>query len=359
MILLLNVKITSQGLSHYERASWLPKYDRLDIFKYCLASYAALLPLVDRCEFFIELAPEFSHRYDELNEYIRSLYPEDKLSLHWYRHYYCRDWRKWCDDNLDDPDELIWFAGNDDHIFLDYSLDLLESGLNHLTNDSNGLSQLYYSHWPEQIRLSYHQAGTITNDSNYIVRSWRTFDAITIMKATRWRCYWFDQDWADMPVFRTDALWHAGYELTGPVYIPTRELVRHYDGYSHVGSLANISPPLFIPPKFFQAQMKIRCGYDDRDNDCVNINPTSEWLYAFNSTGTDYRMVVADIPLFWKGRIQSTDLAYRNDLKILTDARNAAFLASTRIPLTTYSVTFDEQSPSIPVDWVKHHLRGK
>ena len=73
MILLINVKITAYGLSHYDRAAWLPKSNRMDIFKYCLASYATMLPLISKCEFYIELAPEFINRRDELEEYIKSL----------------------------------------------------------------------------------------------------------------------------------------------------------------------------------------------------------------------------------------------------------------------------------------------
>jgi hypothetical protein len=355
MILLINVKITSYGLSHYDRAAWLPKSDRMDIFKYCLASYATMLPLISKCEFYIELAPEFINRRDELEEYIKSLYPETKLSLNWHRHYYSHQWRTWCDNTITDDNEPIWFAGNDDHIFIDSTLDVLSAGLDLLQNDRNPLSQLYYSHWPEQMRLAYHQKGTLSDDKNYIVRDWRTFDAITIMKGARWKQYWFGQDWGNLELYRTDPLWHAGYKLTGPVYVPTKELVRHYDGYSHVGDLSNITPPLFIPPGFFDSNMVIKIGFIERDNTCTNLNPASEWLYHFNKWGTDYRWLPNDLPLFWRNRIALIDMVEDADIKTLLQARNAAFISSTRIPLTTYSTKFD-YSNSAPVDWFINHL---
>lgn len=358
MILLFNVKISSIRFFKYERAPWLPVYSRLDIFKYCLASYAVMLPLISKCEFYIDLEPEFESKREELTEFINSLYPLDKLSLNWYNHHHCRDWRKWCEKvNLSD-DQLIWNAGNDDHIFIDSSLDVLEQGLTLLKNDPNPLSQLYYSHWPEQMAIA-SGLGNLTEDGNYVKYPFRTFDAITVMKGERWKHYWFDQDWGDIYFGRTDPLFHIGYELTGPIYAPTKELVRHYDGYSHVGKLANTTPPLFIPPGFFDGNMVIKFGYQHRDDACVNFNPTSEWLYQFSKFGTDYRWLPSDIPLFWKNNINITfDIAPDIDMNIMTDARNAAFLACTKPSLVTYNQEFPAEVTrnKVTKTWFENHL---
>ena len=77
--------------------------------------------------------------------------------------------------------------------------------------------------------------------------------------------------------------------LVSNVYVPTRELVRHFDGYGHVGKLNNISPPLFIPKGFFEKEIKIKYGFNERDNEYTNFNPSSEFLYAYSNEGTDYR----------------------------------------------------------------------
>lgn len=357
MILLFNVKITSQGLSYYHRADWLPKYDRLDIFKYCLASYTALLPVLSKCLLFIQLDPEFEHRKEELENYIHTIYPKDKLELHWYRNNYTRDWRDICDKYLQNDNELVWFAGNDDHIFIDYNLDVIRAGIKLLNEDLDPYSVIYYSHWPEQMRLSLHHNGELTADKNYIKFTWRTFDAIRIMKAVRFKQYWKDNDFGDTIVYRTDHLWHAGYQLTGPVYAPTRELVRHYDGYSHVGELANITPPLYIPPGFFDRQMRVRIGYNNRLDGYTNLYAASERLYAAHPTGADYRWVIEDIPLFWRQHIADIDVNLDQNILGLQQARDAAFLASTRTPMNCYSITFDHTG-SAPADWFSNHLRA-
>jgi hypothetical protein len=68
MILFFNVKITNQGLSYYARADHLPGADRLNIFKYCLASYSALVPVLSKCIFYIQLESMFADRQDELDQ---------------------------------------------------------------------------------------------------------------------------------------------------------------------------------------------------------------------------------------------------------------------------------------------------
>lgn len=357
MILLFNVKITSHGLSYYHRSNWLPRSDRLDIFKYCLASYTALLPVFSKCLLFIQLDPEFAGRQAELESYIKENFPQDKLEIFWYRNNHTREWRELCDKYFTDPKELIWFAGNDDHIFIDYDLDVVKSGIELLNSDPDPLSVIYYSHWPEQMRLSIHHQGKLTADGNYIKFTWRTFDAIRIIKTERFRRYWFETDFGDDLVFRTDTLWHAGVQMTGPVYAPTRELVRHYDGYSHVSPyIINLAPPLFIPPDFFALDMKLRIGFSDHREGWTNLNPMAELLYAVDPSGADYRWTEQDIPLFWRDRIKLTVTNSEISATQLAQARDAAFLATTRIPMHCYSTTFDHTGAA-PKDWFANHMR--
>jgi len=357
MILLFNVKITSHGLSYYHRNNWLPKSNRLDIFKYCLASYTALLPVLSKCLFYIQLAPEFADRKEELEKFIHENFPADKIHLFWYRNNHTKDWRSLCDEYFQDPNELIWFAGNDDHIFIDYNLDLVRAGMQTLKEDPDPLSVIYYSHWPEQMRLSQHYNGQLTEDGNFIKFTWRTFDAIRILKVERFRRYWIETDFGDELVFRTDTLWHAGVEMTGPVYAPTREMVRHYDGYSHVSPhIINLVPPLFIPPGFFEGAMRIRIGYGDRDPGWTNFNPQATNLYANALDGADYRWVEADIPLFWQGRIAEIGYSPDYDPSQMEQARDSAFLATTRIPMNCYSTNFDHTGGA-PEEWFSNHMR--
>jgi len=356
MILLYNVKITQHGLSYYSRAGWMPVYDRMDIFKYCLASYATLLPLISKCIFYIRVEPEFASRHAELEAYIRELFPADKLELHWHRIEHTRDWRKFCERFTDD-NELIWFAGNDDHIFMDSSLDVLESGLALLRNDPDPYSVLFYSHWPEQMRLAMHYNGELTEDGNYIKFTWRTFDAIRILKAARFKRYWEENELGDQIVFRTDTLFHIGYELTSSVYSPLRELVRHYDGYSHVSNhIVNFTPPIVIPPGFFDNDIKVRFGYPERRVNWVNCDPAHQFLYAVNPHGTDYRWVPGDIPLFWQQRISEKEINPSADINLMLDCRNQAYVGSIKQPMRCYDIDFDHTN-TVPDAWLTKHLR--
>ncbi len=125
MIVLFNVKITDVRFGYpYRRGEWMPNPERFDIFRYCLASTAVLDPLVSKYIFCITLAPELAHRQAELDEYIRSLYPSEKLVIV-PRCDRGSDWKQLCGEYLTDPNELVWLACNDDHIFVGMLLNYL------------------------------------------------------------------------------------------------------------------------------------------------------------------------------------------------------------------------------------------
>jgi hypothetical protein len=58
---------------------------------------------------------------------------------------------------------------------------------------------------------------------------------------------------------------------------------------------------------FFEKNIKIRYGYNDRKEGWVNINPKSEYYYAYNKEGADYKFTLKELPLFWKSRISEID----------------------------------------------------
>jgi hypothetical protein len=357
MIVLFNVKITDIRMGYpYTRGAWMPNPERFDVFRYCLASTAVLEPLVSKFIFCITLAPELIHRQAELDEYINSLFPTEKLVIIPQRCDYGRDWKFVCDNYLDDPDEIVWLAANDDHIFIDSNLDMVESAINWLALDPDPNAVMYYSHWPEQMRMSKHYNGELTSDGNFIRYNWETFDGIMMLKAGRLAKYW-ERDYGDALMFKPDylAAYH-GYKCPGNVYAPTRELVRHYEGYSHVGTgCDNIAPPLFIPPGFFENDIKIGIGYRERDDSWTNFNPASEWLYNFHPNGTDYRWVEEDIPLFWKDRLGLISQSPDYDEDFMNQARDAAFLAATRVPMRCFDIEFT-QAEHHPKEWFTKHL---
>lgn len=361
MIVLFNVKITDIRMGYpYRRGAWMPNPERFDVFKYCLASHAVLAPLVDKFIFCITLAPELAHRQAELATYMQEIFPLDKLQIIWQRCDHGRDWKSICKQHLDNPNQLVWLACNDDHIFIDSNLDMIASAIDHLTADPDPNAVMYYSHWPEQMRMSVNLGGELTADGNFIKYQWENFDGIMMLKAGRLAKYW-ERDYGDSSMFKVDYLGaHHGYQCPGTVYAPTKELVRHYEGYSHVNdgmaqTLANIVPPLYIPRGFFGTGMEIRIGFSARNNTWTNFNPASEWLYNANPHGTDYRWVQEDIPLFWKDKIVHIDTNKDVDPALLAQARDAAFLASTRVPMKCFGVEFDHRGAA-PADWFSKHL---
>jgi hypothetical protein len=162
-------------------------------------------------------------------------------------------------------------------------------------------------------------------------------------------------------MFKVDYLGaHHGYVCPGPVYAPTKEVVRHYEGYSHVNdnmvqTLENIVPPLFIPPGFFENKINIKIGYYTRDDAWTNFNPASEWLYNARPSGTDYRWAEEDIPLFWKSRLGQIDYCPNYDSARMLKARDTAMMISSHVPMKCFGITFtyDDHHPK---EFFKKHF---
>jgi hypothetical protein len=104
--------------------------------------------------------------------------------------------------------------------------------------------------------------------------------------------------------------------------------------------------------------MRVRIGYEDRDNSATNLYAAAQFLYAAQPQGTDYRWTIEDIPLFWKKYIADVDVNLDQHIYSLQQARDAAYLASTRIPMTCYSTTFDHTGAA-PDSWFNNHLRTR
>jgi len=365
MILFFNIIVTSDGISKYHRHDWLPVYDRVDIFKYCLASYTALKPVITKAIFYIELGTEFQDRQEELEKYIYELYPD--CELYWHRNIAAFQWREICDKHFKETD-LIWYSGNDDHIFIDYDLDIVKDAINVIGNDPDPMAVMYYSHWQEQCRLSHFMRGELTESRNFVKFNYSNFDSIQLMKGVRFINYWLGEELNGMLLRRSDAL-NGFYNREANFYAPTRELVRHYDGYSHLGAnftkegtmssyLSNIAPPLVIPDGFFQKDIRVRLGYTDRKPGWITLNSTCS-LYTADQNGVDYRWLESDIPLFLRDYITEIDYAPDYDISKQAYNRDSAFIVSTRLPMWMFGQYHPVDKPEFlpSTDWYLKHLK--
>ena len=115
-------------------------------------------------------------------------------------------------------------------------------------------------------------------------------------------------------------------EIYTKVIVPTVELGRHYDGYGFNEVDHRVCPSLVIPPGFFEKNIVIRYGFDDRDPNCVNINPLSNLFIIDPINGTDFKFTLDDIPLFWKSRIKEIQIADNIDHAAMIAARNHYYM---------------------------------
>jgi hypothetical protein len=374
MIIFFNVKVTSNRIHHYRnyKNNNYPCDSRLDVFKYCLSSWASLQSLVTKFVIYLELDQEYADKRDEFMNYLRNLIPDEKLELYNYRLNFYSDWLSACENLSCIDDNVLCYCGNDDHIFIDSDTKLIEKSIEILNRPEDELSSIYYSHWLEQMKMSEYYQAELTDDGNFLIYDNSNYDAIQIMTKERFMRIWREACAVDhrfnsnnSTIYKSDYLLNYPPLLTKKTYVPTKEIVRHYDGYGHVigddfETIHNFTPSLFIPIGFFENNINIIYGYQNRDNSKTNLNPSSDFLYAEDSDGADYRWTLEDIPLFWKDKISnistnnSDDIEYQNFLK---KQRDHYLKKSLQVSLKPYCQNILENTFKNS-QWIDVHLIG-
>jgi len=267
MILILSVFVTNV---RYTQSSFEPSkngnYSRIDIFKYMLESYKKI-PFSE-IYLFIKLDPEFLlpgqfFYNNDINEYIYNIFSDlEKEKIHIVLDRYTSQ-DKWLPffkelNEKHGSNESVWFSQNDDHIFIDYNTDILLEGLEHLENDNSRHKTILVSHWPEAIKLS----GKHNNESligNYVKFNLTILDAIQIFNLQFLYDIFVIHNWKNEHI-RIDTLIHDFMHpndvsfkdpLSQVIYIPLREMVRHFDGYGHVNMEKDACPRLELPTNTF------------------------------------------------------------------------------------------------------------
>lgn len=327
MILFCNTFITESkpfGKGNVVRDN-LKSFNNLDIFKYSLASLAVAYDW-SKVILKITLDDCYKHRQAELEQFIQSNFSQFNLVLEWQRSEYQNDWKR--DYELLD-DNLIWYYCNHDHIFFDSSKDYLAELVDVMKDEE--LCSLQFSHFPENIRTA-KQNPKYTIHNNHISIESINFDSIQIITKELYRRWWFEGEFNHIKLGRPD-FFGIGLAEIKPmpmhkVIIPLKELCRHFDGYQHVQPVIDNSqcPAIDIPIGFFENDIKIRYGYDDYKEGWTNINPKNHNYYAYDTSGTDYKFTLIDLPLVWKDKISVIDSNEKiDDEEMLTHRLKAIF----------------------------------
>jgi len=257
MILLLSTFVTNQRHHNY--------YSRIDIFKYMLQSYKKL-PFTE-VYLFIKLDSEFlsAGQYffeNDLTEYLYNTFsnlPKDKIHIVHDRYSNQCQWVPVIKQlmNKHGPNESVWFMQNDDHIFVDFNNDILLEGLKHLENDNSRHKSIYLSHWPELIKLSGKQETPVLVN-NYIKFNLSLLDSVQIFNLQLLYDIFVDYKWINTNHCRIDAVLNelcnnpgVDNPLSQIIYVPLREMCRHFDGYDHVDMELNACPRLELPSNTF------------------------------------------------------------------------------------------------------------
>jgi len=310
---------------------------------YSFASYEPLMPLVEKVYFHLELAGGFDtpeHR-EIMSAWLSSIFPADKLELHWQRVLGIDQWRAFRDKIAGIDYRSIYCQGNDDHVFLGTEIDTFARGLSIIEADDQSNTIFMTSHWPEYIHNSHALGGKLIESQDFAYHEANNVDSIVVLKREHFEWYCLQdvnpnlRNYQGGPLNRIED-WHPVnggpvFPLTR-IYTPVIEQFRHYDGYSHVNMPPYPIAPLEIPPGFFEVDIKIKYGYDQRFDGYVNINPSKTQLKTIDpSNGTDYHWCLSDIPLFWRDRISEIDAPDDIDRQALVVARNQRYQDRARI----------------------------
>lgn len=353
MIILINSKLTDNRLWHYERYN-LHFDDRMNVAKYCFASFAPLAPIVSKFLFYLDVG-DFAGREQELEQWVAQVLPQDKVELRWNRLNNITQWRE-AGERIDaiGDDIILPGASWEDHIFWDNNLDCITEGIELIRNDPDVFATVPTSHYPECMRYAVcrtHLAQVVSD--NYV--GYMTYDDMSqrIMKTEFFRQHLAQPHAPDAVLFRVEQF----FTIPGPmnrIYQPTRELLRHFDGYSHVGIGGDIVPPISIPPRFFDNSVVIRYGFDDYEPSAVNINPLKP-LRTVDPDGTDYRFTLEEMPLFWRSHIKDIQIAPDIDHTAMKIARNQVLQDAIQLDFSCGYGSYTRANPT-PTNWIDAHL---
>lgn len=346
MFLYMNVYISDARLTPINRG-YLRKESRSDVFRYMLSSLACIDRITDgvvRVEFDAPYANQFDaivkHGKEVFGNKIKFINKRATTSTEWQQHL--------AHDIAHIPDdESVMFFCNDDHIFIDSSLDMLYTCIDAMEADKEPYKAIVLSHWPEHLKVAKASFCTkLEEHKDFITFYWGSDDSYQIVNARLLR-KWFDSRQPGHPGWlpRSDgAFWNVQQYKA---WVPKKELVRHFDGYGPQNMCIGEAPPLEIPEGFFTGNIRIDIGGDSRRSGWTLFNPDMP-VKTTHTNGADYKWVEEDIPLFWRNKIVQIE---RNEIGMYTGRNDAIATLATAKHVTNWTRGNDGQpKPS----WYTH-----
>ena len=329
MIIWFNNKITDLRRTPIGNRHGLKNSNRFDVARYGFASFAVLDPIVSKFVFNLELADTHAGREPEMEAWLRSVFPADKLQIEWHRCNTIPEWSAKEEELKKLNDDVIYLAATEDYVFMDSTVETWKKGIEAISADTDPTATLLICHHPEALSESRNR-GTLSSDKNFGIYNNLSSVAIQVMKMQQLHNYLeYNKDRTDIGdaspnryVYTLDNFHAPG---NAKFYVTTKELCRHFDGYGPSVDPAK-SPPIDIPLGFFEKEMVIKYGFTDRDPNCVNINPLAVPFVVDTVNGTDYRFTLDDIPLFWKPFIKEIIVADGIDHAAMLKARNQYYI---------------------------------
>jgi hypothetical protein len=303
MILFQNVYITdthAKGVAAFQDRQMAKSFDKLDIYKYCLASISKIYPW-KKVIINTKLDENYKHRQEELNVWIQQEFGEYDLVIRNDRNETQEQWQQ---DYESLDDNLIWFSGNHDHAFIDNDYSYFKNFVNSFS-DKTGKFALQFSHWPELIYEPFYFGKEAEFKDKYVRMAGRYHHSLQVISKELYKYYWFDHELPKDQVWgRTDNFFSDIFDEDVEIFVALKEFCRHFDGYQHSALTYpnNVVPVLEIPDGFFENDIKINYNSAYKDG-YTNINPKASSLKIYDKEGFDFWYSKKFIPPFWKSRI--------------------------------------------------------
>jgi len=237
-------------------------------------------------------------------------------------------------------DDWIFYVGNNDHPFMAPNKETLDACLEKAKKIAlkNRYVSIPVSHFIEFYNYAvkgtpFHEikapsSKILEQDKDMIVALFPKgmYFSVQVIHKKLLNHWFFSGDAGSTIVRRSDCIEPFSKKVRQIVVIPKKEICAHFDALLHTDKTPfntsyDICPPLFIPPGFFEKNIKIRFGFEDYKEGYVNINPLKE-KYSFmdRENGTDLKIGLEDIPLFWKKRIKKIEVNKDADISKINEA---------------------------------------